>query len=146
MENHRMQLVQMDKNKESEIQQLKNNLRDIQRELAEKARNFTRKTKDFEEYKHSHDLHIELIEQKKQEEVNLYKLKYHESAKSLSEFETNFSAQENRHQMLLDQLKEKFQTQLLQLESKLRTEYEKNKILQTKSRYASSFKCFILVF
>jgi hypothetical protein len=159
-DSNRMAVYNVEKMKETEIYSLKNTIKDLQKELQvsllslpllllvltnlsrllsallsqEKSRNLTKKTKEHDELSQSFDHLVALHEKKYTDELALYKLKHSELDKSLKELEILNNSSETRLSMVIEQLKEKYNLQLMTLESKLKNEMEKNRNMLAKSK------------
>lgn len=131
---NRMSIYNIEKMKENEIHSLKQTLKDLQKEIQEKTRNLTKKTKEFDELSSSFDHLLALHEKKYTDELALYKLKHSELDKSLKELEILNNSSETRLSMVIEQLKEKYNLQLMTLESKLKNEMEKNRNMLAKTK------------
>ncbi len=73
-------------------------------------------------------------EKKWESENDLIKLKYNELEKLNHELETTNLLNEKRYQSLVDELKEKYKSQCMSLESRLKAELERFKILASKAK------------
>lgn len=134
MENHRLQLSNLDRSKENEVNQVKLTNRELQKELGESKRHLLRKSKDFDELKSSFDAQIANVERRYHDELAVYKLKISESEKLKNDLEASATSNDTRLQNLIDQLKEKFSGTMMTLEARMKVETERYKTLSSKNR------------
>jgi predicted RND superfamily exporter protein len=120
--------------KDNELLAIKQTTKDLMKENAEKQRQLNKKAKEIEDLSHQLDMISHSQEKKYLDEISLLKVRYYEMEKCNKELENNNVNNDHRLTSLLEQLKEKYSSQLLSLESKLKNENEKMKNLLAKTR------------
>jgi hypothetical protein len=113
---------------------LKNTIRELQKECAEKTRLLARKTKDCDEVKATLSEQVAQLERRLQEETAMLQRRSAEADRAARDFEAAGFAGDLRTQTAIDQLKEKYNTAVSLLDARLRSEIDQNKALSAKIR------------
>lgn len=133
-EGNKQQLSQLEKAKDQEMTGIKQTNKELSKELSDKQRQLSKLHKENEELAHQLTTLSSQQERRFQDELNVLKLRLTEMEKLNKELDTLNQTNDVRLQMLVEQLKEKYNLQVLALEAKLRGEMEKNKTLLGRAR------------
>ncbi len=134
MESNRSQIFAIEKAKENEVLAIKQTNKELMKEIADKTRQLTKKQKDVEDLTHQLDTISLSQERKYGDEITLLRTRLNELEKVNKELDSINQANDVRLQMMVEQLKEKYNLQLMTLEAKLKNEMDKNKNLLSKAR------------
>lgn len=134
----RAQVNQLERAHEAAVGSLKASVRDLTNNLQDKSRLLTKKTKDLEDCKASLAEQIASQERKYQEEAALLQRRVGEAERSIRDFEAAGFAGDQRTQISIDQLKEKYAAAVSLLDARLRGESESVKALSKKFRDSES--------
>lgn len=128
------QLNASERSRLSEVSTLKTTVREQQKELLEKTRTISRRSKDVEDCKEELELKMTTNEQRMTEEVAHLQHRLVDAETRLKDTETAAAAEEHRMQGLLEQLREKNTALIAKLESNLRNEIDNVRQLTAKNR------------
>lgn len=131
----RAQVSQSDRAHEAATSVLKASVRDLQKDVSEKARLLAKKSKDLDDSRASLVEMTGAQERKHQEEAALLQRRVGEAERSVRDFEAAGFAADLRTQTSIDQLKEKYAAAVSLLDARLRSESENVKGLSMKIRY-----------
>lgn len=114
------QLLQVQRNKDSEIAGLKATLKDLQKDLRDKSRTLTRKSKEVDDLKSHIDSVTTLLERKHLEDITILQRRAFEADRLTKEMEETSIIGEKRSQMVIDQIKDRTEAQIVNLQTQLR--------------------------
>jgi hypothetical protein len=140
----RAQLSLSERNHETSQGALKVTVRDLQKELTEKARVLARKTKESDDLKATLGEQVATLERRLQEESAQLQRRAAEADRAARDFEAAGFAGDLRTQTSIDQLKEKYNTAVAFLEARLRSETDQVKSLSAKIRCVPRRRLFYI--
>jgi chromosome segregation ATPase len=134
LDNLRSQLMQLERSKDADMSSLKTSAREQGKDLADKTRVLSKRSKELEELRATMSGQIAAVEQKFQDENALYRKRAEEADRFAKDLESAGYTGDLRTQTLVDQLKEKYVAVVSQLDNKLRNEMDQVKMLTNKTR------------
>jgi hypothetical protein len=134
VDNCKRMLSQLTRNKELEHKELKDTVKTLTLEVHDYKRQLSKRCQEYEEQSQAHEQEIQTLTKKQEHEIALLKLKVQELEKWNLELETTNISQDKRNQNMIDELKEKYKSQCMSLESRLKAELERFKILVSKNK------------
>ena len=137
MEEVKAQLSQSERVNEAVQTALKASVRDLQKDLSEKSRNLSRKSKELEDARSTHTAQIAATERKHHEDLTQAQRRAAAAERFAQDLEAAGFAGDLRTQTSIEQLKEKYAAAMSHLESKLRSESDAVKNLSFKIRYCT---------
>jgi len=113
---------------------LKTSMREIQKELQDKSRALTRKSKECDEAKQETEVRLSVVDTKYCDELASSVHRANEAEKAIKDIEETSTTDHSRMTSLLDTLKEKSEIQFNELENSTRMERDNSKRLSAKIR------------
>jgi hypothetical protein len=144
MEHSKNQVSSIERIKENEMMGIKQTNKELSKELAEKNRLLLKRQKENDELVHQLDSLSSQQERRFHDETNVMKIRLHEMEKQNKELDSLNQSNDVRLQMLVEQLKEKYNLQIITIEGKLKNEMERNRTLLAKSRFVHLFSLSLL--
>lgn len=118
-EMHRVAVEEKDASRRKEIEQLRSQLKEAQRELSEAHRGEHRRQKELDDLHREEETKTATLAKNHAEEVAMYRRRAQEAEQSMKEMELTAASEEHRVRLLLEQFKEKASLGTLKLEGQL---------------------------
>jgi chromosome segregation ATPase len=129
----KIQVVQSDRLRKSEGNLLKQTIKELQQNLADRTRQVEDLSHDLDAAKQSLESTIASSESKVNDEMSIYRQRALDAEKSLREFEETITSSDARAKFLIDKMKESSAYTIDQLESQMEVEREKVRAFAAKA-------------
>ena len=134
MDGVRVQVHQAEKGREAELLTAKATARDVQRQLTERTRQLSRKTKEADDLKAGSEAQLASLERKYQEEAAMYRKRSAESDRLARDLELMKSEGDKQATMMVEEVKAKSVSAQRVVEARLKEEAEAAKRVAAKKR------------
>jgi len=134
MDGVRVQVQQAEKGREAELLTAKATARDVQRQLVDRTRQLSRKTKEMDDVKAAYEAQLASLERKYQEEAAMYRKRSAESDRLARDLELMKSEGDKQATMMVEEVKAKSVSAQRVVEARLKEEAEAAKRVAAKKR------------